>query len=468
MKSRSLFIGILTGLAVGGAAQAADPASKKASAVVSYFRDLRPILQRQCQGCHQPATKQGELDLTRYDAFKAGGKRGAPFQSGAADKSLIVSMLKGDLAPRMPFMQPPLKDEEIQLFRRWIAAGARDDTPSEAREAVAPGEPPIYTLPPVITALAYSPDGTTLAVSGYREVLLHKADGSGLLARLLGISDRIHSLLFSADGKLLVAAGGTPARFGEAQFWEVGARKLLRSVILTSDTVFGASLSPDASKLAVGCSDNTVRVLETVTGKELLKIGHHEDWVLGTVFGLDGKRLVSVGRDRAAKLTDASTGAFIENINLLRGELTAIARHPQRDVVLIAGDERLPYLYAMDRPRAMRIADDTTLIRKFEKQSAAIFAVAFSRDGRRVAVAGAAGEVPIYDTVSGQRVATCEGHQAGIYALAFRPDGEQLATAGFDGRVRLYAVKTGRLEVEFLPVPVQKQDTKSASWRSGL
>lgn len=431
---------------------AADP-----KATPSYFRDIRPILQRQCQGCHQPAVKQAGLDLTRYESFQGGGRKGPPFQAGAPGKSLLMAHLKGDAQPRMPFGLPPLADDQIDLFGRWIAAGGKDDTPAEARETAAPDKPPVYHLPPVITALAYSPDGGTLAVSGNREVLLHKADGSSLEGRLLGGSDRIQSLVFSADGKMLVAAGGTPARFGEVQVWDAGSRKLERAVRLTADTVFGAALSPDGARVAVGCADNTVRVVETATGREALKITHHENWVLGAVFGVDGKRLVSVGRDRAAKLIDASTGAFIENVNLLRDELSAVARHPRRDWVLIGGQDRFPYLYMMDRPRAMKIADDTTLIRKFEKQSGAISAVAFSPDGTMIAVAGAASEAPIYNIETGERVAACKGHQAGLYAVAFRPDGEQIATGGFDGRVRLYETKTGKLVTEFVAAPLEKQ-----------
>ena len=140
-----------------------------------------------------------------------------------------------------------------------------------------------------------------------------------------------------------------PSRFGEIQIWDVDAAKLKHSLTLTGDTVFGASLSPDASRIAVGCTDNSVRIVDASSGKELFKIGNHENWVLGTIFGVDGKRIVSVGRDRAAKLTDATSGAFLENVNLLRGELAAIARHPTKDIVVIGGEDRVPYIYKMDR-----------------------------------------------------------------------------------------------------------------------
>ena len=434
-----------------------EPESKKTPAQAGYFQDIWPIIQRQCQACHQPAVKQANLQLTDYEGFRQGGKSGPAFVPGDPEQSLVIAHLTGDREPRMPFGLPPLTDQEIELFRLWIKSGARDDTPPEVRQPAAPVGPPVYHLPAVITALAYSPDGNLLAVSGYREVLLHKSDGSGLEDRLVGISDRIQSLAFSPDGEILMAAGGTPARFGEVQFWDVASREMKKSVTVCHDTVFGASFSPDASKVAFGCSDQTVRILETATGKELLKMRHHENWVLGTLFGMDGKRIVSVGRDRAAKLTDASSGAFIENINLLRGELAAIARHPSRDAVVIGGEDRIPYYYMMDRPRKMLIADDSTLIREFERQDGEIFALAFSPDGKKIAVAGVAGQVPIYDIGTGNRSATCRGHEAGIYTVAFHPDGEQLATGGFDGLVRICEVDSGQLLKKFIPVPIEKK-----------
>jgi WD40 repeat protein len=108
----------------------------------------------------------------------------------------------------------------------------------------------------------------------------------------------------------------------------------------------------------------------------------------------------------------------------------------------------------MDRPKNMKIADDTTLIRKLERQDGAIFALAWSPDGRLIAVAGASPEVTIYDAESGSRVAAAKGHTAGIYTLAFSPDSQQLATAGFDGQVRLHKAGTGELVKAFIPVPI--------------
>ncbi len=89
----------------------------------SYFGEIRPILQRQCQGCHQPSLKSSNLDLTTYEGLKTGGKRGPGF-------TVLVQFLTGEIKPQMPFGRSPLPPEQIELVRSWLAAGGKDDTPA--------------------------------------------------------------------------------------------------------------------------------------------------------------------------------------------------------------------------------------------------------------------------------------------------------------------------------------------------
>ena len=432
-------------------------AKSNAVAPASYFNDIRPILQRACQGCHQPATKSGDLLLTLYEGLMTGGAKGKVVVPGDPDKSLLIGYLKGDVKPQMPFGSAPLTGAQIDLFSRWIREGAKDDTPASAKTRLEPGAPSVYHAAPVITALAYAPDGQILAVSGYREVLLHKGDGSGLIARLPGLSDMVTSLAFSPDGSVLAAVGGTPATFGEVQLWDVAQHKLKRSITLTSDTLFGASFSPDGSKIGFGGADNAVYVYEVASGKQLAKINQHDGWVFGTVFSQDGSQIVSVSRDRAVKLSNVDKGIFIENINLLKGELVTIARQPKRDNVLVGGEDGVPALYMMHRPRSLVIGDTSTLIHEYEKQEGPVISVAFSPGGQLIAVGSSAEEVRVYRTDAGERVASLKGHQGGIYSVVFRPNSEQLATAGFDGMVRIYDLKSKQLANSFVPVPLETQ-----------
>src|SRR5207248_10393445 len=150
----------------------------------------------------------------------------------------------------------------------WIAQGAADDTPASAKAAaVDKDHPPVYQLPPVVTDVAFSPDGAYLAVTGYHEILLYGTDKYRLESRLVGMSERIQSIAFAPDGKRLAAAGGSPGRFGEIQIWTPANEKLVMSVPVTFDTVYGASWAPDGSKVAFGCADNTVRAIDPVSGK---------------------------------------------------------------------------------------------------------------------------------------------------------------------------------------------------------
>jgi WD40 repeat protein len=422
-----------------------------AAAEPGFTHDVLPIIKKNCSGCHQPASQSSGLDLTTYASFRAGGKRGPAFVAGSPETSLVLKFLSGEMKPQMPLGAAPLTAAEIDVVRQWIKRGAKDDSPQD----VTSGAPAVYHQPPVITSLRFSPDGKYLAVGGNREVLLHNADGSGIARRLQGRAERILSIAFSADSRIMIAGGGTPAQFGEIQVWDAVEGKLLRSIEVTRDTVFGASVSADGKKVAVGCTDNTVREFDTETGKELYKVASHENWVLDTVFGVDSKRVVSVGRDRAAKLIDANAGQFLENVNQMRGELSAVARHPKKDEIVIGGEDRIPYVYLMDRPHNMKVGEEATLIRKLDPQEGAVFALDWSPDGSRIAVGGAGPQINVYDADSGAHVASCTGHSAGVYTLAFSSDGNTLAAGGFDGQVRLYRTADCNLQRAFVPVPLE-------------
>jgi WD40 repeat protein len=310
-----------------------------------------------------------------------------------------------------------------------------------------------------------------LAVSGYHEVLLHKADGSGLIARLVGLSERVQSLAFSPDGKWLAVTAGDPCRFGEVQIWDVARRKLKLSLSTTFDTLYGASWSPDGTKVAFGCADNTLRAIDAQTGKPVLYQGAHSDWVLDTVFSTDGSHLVSVSRDMSVKLTEVATQRFVDNITsitpgALKGGLQTVARHPKKDEILIGGSDGVPKIYKMYRDKKRVIGDDFNKIREFESMPGRIFKARFNADGSRLVVGSSFqghGEVRVYQTDDGKLLSKLEGNQGAVYAVAYRPDGKQVASGGFDGMVRLNDPQTGKLLKEFLPFPATARTVTSTA-----
>ncbi len=489
----------LLSLALALSAQEKAPATAK----VSYDKQIRPLFQAQCHGCHQPAKAKGDYVMTSFDRLlKAGESKKAPVVAGQPEKSYLVELIvpKNGEA-EMPKKKSPLHAAEIELVKRWIAEGAVDDSPITAKTRFDVDHPPVYSRPPVIPSLDYSPDGALLAIAGFHEVLLFKGDGSERLARLIGLSERVESLRFSPDGKKLAVSGGVPARAGEIQVWDVEKKTLDLSVPATFDTTFGLSWSPDGTKIAFGCVDKAVRAIDAKTGDPILYQGAHEDWVLGTVFSKDGSHVISVGRDRTTKLTEVATQRFVDNVSsitpaALKGGLAAVARHPERDEIVIGGADGAPHVYRMFRQVGRVIGDDSNIIRDLPPMLGRIYSIAVSRDGKRIAAGSGLdgkGEVSVYgyefDTklpdnikaimgkvstsrsgVENQalekyktdgvhRFAQVKIEQGIVYAVAIQPDGKVVATAGGDGVVRLLETDSGKLLKEFSPAPV---DAKAA------
>ena len=110
----------------------------------------------------------------------------------------------------MPKGTKPLSSVEVDLVRKWIEQGAENDAPASTQPKFSADNPPVYNAAPVITSLHFSPDGKYLAVSGYHEVLIHHSDGSGLAARLVGMSERIETARFSPDSTKIAVTGGSP------------------------------------------------------------------------------------------------------------------------------------------------------------------------------------------------------------------------------------------------------------------
>jgi WD40 repeat protein len=454
---------------------------------VSYYRDVRKIFQQNCQGCHQPARAMGGYIMTSFaDMLKPGDSGKAPVVVNQADKSeLIAQVIVGaDKKALMPKNKEPLLASEIELLRRWVNEGAKDDTPSSVKDTINEKNPPSYRQPPIITTLDLAPDGKLLAVAGFHEVLLHelevspdgKAAQNKIVARLIGLSERVQSLAFSPNGKLLAVAGGSPGRFGEIQVWDVAKRKLNFSVSITYDTLYGVSWSPDSTLIAFGAADNGIRAIHAETAKQVLYQGAHGDWVLGTTFSQDGEHLASISRDMSMKLTEVKTQRFVDNITSitpgrLKGGLQAVALRPLAkqskvkgvdnadkiyDELLIGGSDGTPRLYKMHRVKQRTIGDDDNFIRAFATMPGRIFAARFNKDGTRFAVGSSLdrlGELRVFESETTKQISKLDKIPS-VYTLAFSPDGKFIVSAGYDGKVRLSSADTGAVFHTFVPVPL--------------
>lgn len=433
---------------------------------VSYFRDVRPIFQASCHGCHQPAKRGGEYVMTDFASLVKGGEstETAVIPGKPEESNLIAQIAVKDGSAEMPKNKPPLTEAERTLISTWVSQGAKDDTPLAARSRYDAEHPPVYNALPTITSADWSPDGTLLVVSGYHEVLIYSAAKDfALQTRLVGLSERIEKVIFSPDGKHLAVAGGNPGRMGELQVWNLATGKLAFSLTEGFDTLYGAAWSPDGKKLSFGCPDATVRIVDFPSGKQTFFNGAHSDWVLDTVFSVKGDHLVTVGRDRSMKLMKVDTQRFIDNITsitpgALKGGLVSVDRHPAKEELLAGGADGVPKIYKMFRDKARKIGDDFNLIRKFAQLPGRVYDVEYNAAGDQI-VAGSsfngAGQVRVFNEADAKEIAKIDIPEGGIYTVAFHPDGSQIVAAGFDGVVRIYDVKTGQLARKFNAVEIK-------------
>ena len=100
---------------------AAEAARRDAENAAGFERRVAAILSQNCLECHDSATREGGLDLSRKDRALAGGDQGPPLVAGRPEESLLWTLVESDA---MPHERPPLPDQDKTLLKEWIANGA--------------------------------------------------------------------------------------------------------------------------------------------------------------------------------------------------------------------------------------------------------------------------------------------------------------------------------------------------------
>jgi WD40 repeat protein len=371
----------------------------------------------------------------------------------------------------------------------------------------------------VVTGVEFSTDGRTLvtlsvdkdAEPGQGSAFLTRwdvASGHSLKGPVRISAHGGDVLLASRDGGRLVVVNGA-----EVLVEAAGTFQRLRHVPHRSaqPRPFVAALSPhDGRTLALWSEDGPIELLDLVGGQPR-PVGRDEGGAWSIQFSPDGTTLVTGGAG-TVKIWDVASGQLRETFQGHEARVADLRFSPDGRTLYSAGSKsviawdlegssrlgrplslftgRFPYSPTLTSPHALAVSPDGTLLaepvptapdhltlldlhdpRQARQLPAPgvgqISAMAFSRDGRRLAVAGSAPAPVLIDVASGkvQVRMTGGGHRDGVNSVGFDPKGEWLATGGVhDLQAIIWSIQTGRPVHRLSHPTTNEQEPVTVRW----
>ncbi len=411
----------------------------RAASTPTFSSDIAPILQKNCLACHSSAAKMGGFVMESYDLLMKGGKDGPAIVPGKSEQSRLVQMLEGKVQPRMPFGTDPLPAADIAALKAWIEAGAKGPAAGEAAQTLAPlAIPDIKPKAPAVSpvvSLKFSPDGRILAVGGYREVRMIDPSNGKVIRTLEGHADYVRSIVFSPDGKQLLAGGGPPQQWGEIKVWDAATGALLRTMRGHADCIYSLAVSPDGKLVASGSYDKSIQIWDAQTGKDLKTLLDHIDAVFAVAFSPDGKLLASGSQDRTVKIWNAASGERLYTLNDALDGITGIAFSPSGEYLAGAGYDNSIHVWKISEKEG-------SLVQSLIADEDSILQIVWSPEGKTLITSSSDGSIRFRDAATLDPVGVLPGQPDWVDALAISPDGKWLAAGRYDGTWSLYDARS--------------------------
>jgi dipeptidyl aminopeptidase/acylaminoacyl peptidase len=207
------------------------------------------------------------------------------------------------------------------------------------------------------------------------------------------------------------------------------------SVLRHGRAVSAIAISPNGKLLASGGWDNTIRIWDLATGKEVQELRGHRKEVECVAFAPDGKTIASGAWDATVRLWDVATGKELKEIGQHPDGILTLAYSPDGKILATAGQKSPVNLWDTETGKQIRV---------FAGPPNTVNALAFAADGKTIASAGADSQIRIWNVTDGKQTTSMAGHDSWVFNLAFSADGQTLASAGADKTVRIWELASGK------------------------
>jgi WD40 repeat protein/DNA-binding SARP family transcriptional activator/energy-coupling factor transporter ATP-binding protein EcfA2 len=278
---------------------------------------------------------------------------------------------------------------------------------------------------------------------------LHRAVAATRIVRTFAHAGA-KAVAYSPDGTRLATAG----EHGVA-VWDVATGRELLSIHEGSSRIHAVAYSPDGSQLATRSDDGTALIWNARTGRRLLSLAERNGANSfgsfgGVAFSPDGHYLAADDADTGVEIWDLRSARVIRTLKS-SAILCGIAWSPTGAEVG-AGD--CGNFYQRARARVWAV-DGGRPVATTQPEASAVIALAFNRNGRRIATTSLGGTASISDLRTGSRL-TLHGHTGEVVTIAYSRDGRLVATGGTDGTARIWDAVAGRalLTLQAGPAPV--------------
>ncbi|HIC19492.1 TPA: WD40 repeat domain-containing protein [Candidatus Poribacteria bacterium] len=299
-----------------------------------------------------------------------------------------------------------------------------------------------------IWSVDFSPDGKLLAVGTYQWLEIWDLQTRQTVKTFEDHADAVRSVMFLNGGDRVVAAGGSPSRFGELKFWLLDDdSEPYQNIQIHADTIEAISVSPSGEKIVTASMDKTVILTNISFNGEKQILTQHVDRVLAADFRHDGKYFATAGADKTIKIWSAETYLVVVSFDQNDGAVNTVRFGPDNLIVSGSTDHVVRSWRIIESDRGIR----GILNRIYYGHNGPVYAVDCGVfNGQVIIVSGSADHsVIVWDFQSGNKLFEFNQPDDEVYAVNLSIEGRFLVSGGRDGIIRIWDLTDGKMIANF-------------------